>query len=472
MTTLNEMLRKIGVTKKDVAQIIGVTRPTLSGLAQRGIWPANAAARERLHKRLGCWLLEQGFSENEVGEALGNARLTASDAASRAPKVLQWGVDSPAKQKTPQSADFDDPHVRASPALRVCHSLPPEGAAGLLGAARRKPDFAAPQKNVPQSCSNTTGAALDKEVPFYCNKEDYTMLLKNEVLTQAAARQFKLPRSPFLDDINSHADVFSSADIAYARNVLLDCAVNQGFVALIGESGSGKTTMREELEARLAEFSRPVVVIKPYVLEMEPTERYGRVLKSGQISEAIISTLAPGARIRVSMQARSRQVHDLLTASQQAGNANLLIIEEAHRLPITTLRHLKGFMEMKNGLRRLLGVVLIGQPELHALLNEHRADVREIVQRCAKIEMLPLDAELENYIRHKFARVGVDAAQMFSQPIYDAIRARLIYRPRNGSPGEARSICYPLVVNNLLVRALNAAARVGMALSADVIKEC
>lgn len=437
MTTLNDMLKRLGVTKKDVAALLGVTRPTLSGLAQRGIWPANAVARERLHKRLGCWLLEQGFSENEVGEALGNARLTASDAASRAPKVLQWGADSPAKQKTPQSADF-----------------------------------AAPQKNVPQSCSNTTGAALDDDVPFYCNKEDYTMLLKNEVLTQAALRQFRLARSPFCDDINCQDDVFTSADTAYARNALLDCAANQGFVALIGESGSGKTTMREELESRLAEHHRPVVVIKPYTLEMEPTERYGRVMKSGQISEAIIATLAPGARIYRSMQARARQVHELLTASQQAGNANLLIIEEAHRLPITTLRHLKGFMEMKNGLRRLLGVVLIGQPELHALLNEHRADVREIVQRCAKIEMLPLDAELENYIRHKFARVGVDAAQMFSQPIYDAIRARLIYRPRNGSPGEARSICYPLVVNNLLVRALNAAARVGMGLSPDVIKEC
>ena len=445
MSTLNEMLARLNVTKKEVAALMGVTRPTLSGLAQRGIWPANEAARAHLHKRLSCWLLEQGFSQNDVANALGVAACRASDAASRAPKVLRWGVDSPKPQKTPQNADFAIPD----------------------SASCRPGDT--PPKTKPQSCGNTTGAALKTTHDV---QEDISMLLKNEVLTQSAMRHFKLARSPFIDDVNCQDDVYVSADTAYVRNALLDCAANQGFVALIGESGSGKTTMREELESRLAEHHRPVVIIKPYTLEMEPTERYGRVMKSGQISEAIIATLAPGARIYRSMQARARQVHELLTASQQAGNANLIIIEEAHRLPVATLRHLKGFMEMKNGLRRLLGVVLIGQPELHALLNEHRADVREIVQRCAKIEMLPLDAELENYIRHKFARVGVDAAQMFSQPIYDAIRARLVYVPRGGQKHEVRSVCYPLIVNNLITRAMNAAARVGMALSPDVIKEC
>ena len=442
--SLNELLSCTKVSKAQIAREVGCTRPTLSGLARRGIWPAFDDERARLRADLLAWLKKHGIDEKSAEAALDGVRYEASDGASRAPKTLQWGVDSPPKQKNAQNADFGRP-------VKTPVDWPSDA-----------------QKQTGRDESRP----YDLSTVFDSPKEETEMLLKNETLSAQARQFFKIPRSPFCDDINCQDDVFTSADTAYARNALLDCAANQGFVALIGESGSGKTTMREELESRLAEHHRPVVVIKPYTLEMEPTERYGRVMKSGQISEAIIATLAPGARIYRSMQARARQVHELLTASQQAGNANLIIIEEAHRLPVATLRHLKGFMEMKNGLRRLLGVVLIGQPELHALLNEHRADVREIVQRCAKIEMLPLDAELENYIRHKFARVGVDAAQMFSQPIYDAIRARLVYVPRGGQKHEVRSVCYPLIVNNLITRAMNAAARVGMALSPDVIKEC
>ena len=298
------------------------------------------------------------------------------------------------------------------------------------------------------------------------------MLLKNETLSAQARQFFKIPRSPFLDDVNCEADVFCTPETEYVRAVLFDAAMSQGFVAVIGESGSGKTTLREELEERCRAAARPVVIIKPYVLEMEASERTGTVLRSGQISEAIVHALDPAARVMRSAQARARQVHRLLTASAEAGNNHLLIIEEAHRMPAATLRHLKGFMEMKAGLRRLLGVALIGQPELHYLLNEHRADLREIVQRCAKVEMPPLDADLEGYIRHKFARVGVDASAIFNQAIVDAIRTRLVFIPRGGKAHEARSVCYPLIVNNLITRALNAAACVGMALSADVIKEC
>ena len=445
--TLNEMLARLGVTKKDVAALLGVTRPTLSGLAQRGIWPANAQTRERLRSRLTCWLLEQGFSENEVAEALGDARSGASDAASRAPKVLQWGVDSLPKQKTPQNADFGRP-------VKTPIHWPAEGA------------DADPKKTARRVCDEPS---LETSIH---DKEDMQMLLKNETLTQAARQFFKIPRSPFLDDVNCEADVFCTPETEYVRAVLFDAAMSQGFVAVIGESGSGKTTLREELEERCRAAARPVVIIKPYVLEMEASERTGTVLRSGQISEAIVHALDPAARVMRSAQARARQVHRLLTASAEAGNNHLLIIEEAHRMPAATLRHLKGFMEMKAGLRRLLGVALIGQPELHYLLNEHRADLREIVQRCAKVEMPPLDADLEGYIRHKFARVGVDASAIFNQAIVDAIRTRLVFIPRGGKAHEARSVCYPLIVNNLITRALNAAARVGMALSADVIKEC
>lgn len=318
------------------------------------------------------------------------------------------------------------------------------------------------------------GNADEADVPSSSDTdEDEHMLLRNETLTHEAREHFGLPRSPFVDDIQTLADVFASPSTRRARAALMDCALNQGFVALVGESGSGKTTLREELEERIRTEGRPVVVIKPYVMEMEATERTGKVMKSGQIAEAIIHTLAPGETVRSSTQARARQVHELLTNSQRAGYANLLVIEEAHRMPKSTFRHLKSFMEMKDGLKRLLGVVLIAQPELDSMLSDKLADVREIVQRCERREMLPLDDDLQPYLAHKLGRVGVKLADVFADDAIDAIRARLVRVPRGGSMAEARSICYPLVVNNLTVRAMNAAASVQYPrVDAQVVRGC
>lgn len=303
--------------------------------------------------------------------------------------------------------------------------------------------------------------------------EDDHMLLRSETLSAEAREHFCLPRSPFMDDISALDDVFTSATTRRARAALMDCALNQGFVALVGESGSGKTTLREELEERIRIEQRPVTVIKPYVMEMERTALKGKPMWAGQISEAIVHTLDPGATIRSSTQARNNQVHRLLAESERAGYCNLLIVEEAHRMPVSTLRALKGFMELKTGLRRLLGVVLIGQPELDNTLNDKDPAVREIVQRCERREMLPLDDDLQPYLAHKFARVGGRLADVMDEAAIDAIRARLIRRPRGASQAEARSICFPLVVNNLVVRAMNAAASVAMPrVTADVIAGC
>lgn len=118
-------------------------------------------------------------------------------------------------------------------------------------------------------------------------------------------------------------------------------------------------------------------------------------------------------------------------------------------------------------------MALIGQPELRVKLSDQNPDVREVVQRCELVELPPLDNELEAYIQHKLSRAGAEASAIFEADAYDAIRARLIRMPRGGRPSDAVSVCYPLVVNNLVTRAMNAAASVGMAkVDASVIAGC
>lgn len=316
------------------------------------------------------------------------------------------------------------------------------------------------------------GNATEADAPGHDSNEDEQMLLRNESLTHEARDHFGLPRSPFVDDINCLDDVFVSTSTRRARAALLDCALNQGFLALVGESGSGKSTLREELEERIRREQRPVVIISPYVAEAEKADHMG-VYRPRQIAEAIVHTLMPGESVKQGAQARTRQVHDALKASRQAGDNNLLIIEEAHKLPKVTLRALKSYMELKDGLRRLLGVVLIGQTELDKLLSATAPDVREIVQRCERRQMLPLDDDLPAYLQHKFSRIGVNPADVFEDCVYDAIRARLVHKPRGGQASDVFSICYPLVVNNLVTRAMNAAAATAFPkVNAQVIKGC
>lgn len=291
------------------------------------------------------------------------------------------------------------------------------------------------------------------------------MLLRNEKITPAAKRHFQLTRSPFEDDIQSRADVYTTANGRYVSRVMLDAALNHSFVAILGESGSGKSTLRDDLEERIHEERRPIIVIKPY--PRQPKKSGGKTMQPSQIETAIFRTLAPGMSRKSDPEERSSQIHELLKSSRAAGFSHLLVIEEAHRLPVDTLKQLKNFMEMRDRLRRLIGVCLIGQTrEMRALLNERDPEVREIVQRCEQIEMEPLDNDLQGYLEHKLGRVGVKLADVFEPDAIDAIRARLINK-------DSLSICHPQVVNNLVSRALNAAVQVGFPkVDAQVIAGC
>lgn len=292
-------------------------------------------------------------------------------------------------------------------------------------------------------------------------EEDMPMLLQKHTLSQAAREHFGLPRDPFTDDVQTSADVFQTPNVRYVRTVLLDAALHHGFVAITGESGAGKSTLAEDLEQRIIDERRDVLVIRPYVLQMELSDTKGKTLKSGEIARAIIRTLDETATCKSSPDALMRQLHTMLQASARSGRRHLLLIEEAHCLPIATLKHLKRFIELKDGMRRLLGVALIGQTELRSRLHNAGPEVREVTQRCELVELAPLDADVGPYLAHKFARFGLRTEQVFAPEAFDAIRARLIHLPRGGKAADAQSICYPLIVNNLVVRAMNAAADAG-----------
>jgi len=296
------------------------------------------------------------------------------------------------------------------------------------------------------------------------SKESEHMLLRKITLTAEAKQHFNLQRDPFTNEMQGDEDVFLSDDIRYVRQAVRQTAKHGGMLAVIGESGAGKSTIREDLDAWIEANREPINLIEPYVLGSEDNERKGKPLKSMDLIGAIIRCVGKGERARGSLEERSEQMHTLLKNQAKSGKRHVLIIEEAHGLTKPTLKHLKRFYELKAGFRQLLSIILIGQNELDDKLDEDDPEVREVVQRCEKVWLRPLDANLEAYLAHKFQRVGVALQDVFDESAFGEIRLRL-QSSRTTGVGANRtvrktSLCYPLAVNNLVSGAMNQAVRV------------
>jgi type II secretory pathway predicted ATPase ExeA len=304
--------------------------------------------------------------------------------------------------------------------------------------------------------------------PDETDPEDNDMLLPKQSLSPQARRHFKLFRNPFDGEVTSDKMMFVGDEFAYVREAAWQCAQTGGFVALCGESGAGKTTVLADLEARLARDAKSVIVIKPSVLGMALNDTTGKTLKSTDILHAVINQLDAQHTVPQTLQARTVCARKLLAASAQAGNTHLLVVEEAHSMPDATLTHLKRLHEVRDGRRALLGILLLAQPELKLRLAAglRSGALREVAQRCEVVELLPLDADLRAYLELRAAACDVKLATLIDDAAIEQLRTRLTRK----IGGSAVSMCYPLVVNNLVTKALNEAAAIGVPLvTRDVI---
>jgi len=297
------------------------------------------------------------------------------------------------------------------------------------------------------------------------SQEDEHMLLRRQSLTQEARRHFNLTRHPF-SDLQCVEDMWASPDIRYVRESMMSTAKHGGFLALVGESGSGKSTILTDMEQRILNEKLPITLIKPYVLAAEETDHKGTMLKSAHVAESILRTLSPNAPMRISPEARFRQIHNALRDSHRSGYSNCIVIEEAHAMPVTSLRHLKRILELREGFASLVSVILIGQPELLIKLSERNADVREVVQRCEVVMLVPMRPEgVEGFLAHRFGRVGIKVADVIDTSGINQLCARLVSK-------AGTSQLHPLAVENFMLAAMNIAASIGTpVIDASVIDE-
>lgn len=291
------------------------------------------------------------------------------------------------------------------------------------------------------------------------------MLLRAQRLTPEARQQFGILRDPFVNEIRDVADVFETPDIRYVRASVRQTALHGGMLAVISESGGGKSVIRKDTQAWVNNGHDEIIVIEPYVVGTSNHSRVGKPLLASDITARVIKTLDPQAKLRITLESRTDQMHAMLRESSKMGHKHVLIIEEAHDLAVPTLKSLKRFYEIEDGFAKLLSIVLIGQTELRRKLSEKNPEVREVVQRCELITLPPLDNHVGEYLAHKFKRVDVDISSVLDAGAVDMIRTVLRRTVNETFGGKKQSVeqslCYPLAINNLVTRAINLAAEIG-----------
>lgn len=397
---------KVSVT--ELAEASGISRTSIFSIISDNRWPVRAD-RDRIKAAIEELMRQRGATEDQVA-VLWHAHVAA---------------------KGPRRDHFDDDRYGRA-----------------LGTPRRSRPM--------------TGSAAERPHPDITNTKDTDVLLPKQTLSPAARKAFTLFANPFDGEVVSDEQMFTNGEVAYIREALHQCAVGGRFVALVGESGAGKTTIQGDLEARIERDHKSVLMIKPSVLGMEDNDTRGKTLKATDILAAIIAALDPLATMPQTLEARSKRVAKLLAASIEGGWQHLLVIEEAHCLPEATLKHLKRLHELRLGRKPMLGILLLAQPELALKLDPRRANLREVTQRCEVVHLLPLDGDLKPYLEHRAKAAGRALGDFIDDAGVEEIRARLtVKRPAvNGKP-SATSLLYPLAVNNLMTAALNVAADLG-----------
>jgi general secretion pathway protein A len=196
----------------------------------------------------------------------------------------------------------------------------------------------------------------------------------------------------------------------------------KGFVLILGEVGTGKTTLIRHLLGRFGPNIRSVFVFNPAVSFMELLQLMLRDLELP----------CPSMR-RVEM---IDTLNDYLLKEAAAGRYVVVIIDEAQHLSPAVLEEVRMLSNLETARGKLIQILLVGQPELGDKLG--RPELRQLRQRISLVaELKPLSYEdTVQYITHRLEVAGREGGDLFSRRAL-----KVIFRASGGIPRLVNVIC-------------------------------
>jgi MSHA biogenesis protein MshM len=222
------------------------------------------------------------------------------------------------------------------------------------------------------------------------------------------------PDTAYYCDHASHRDALNT--------VLLALRSGEGFVKLTGEIGLGKTLLCRQLLNQLSAGDSgftvaylPDPLLNAAGLRRAVLREFGLRVINGENSHDMMQRL-----------------QHFLIECQQNQQRPVVIVDEAQSLPDPAMEALRLLTNLETEKRKLLQVVLIGQPELNQRLNEHR--LRQLRQRIAfSAELKPMDRHATGeYLQHRLSVAGHHQPGLFER--------RAIARIHQASRGVPRLI--------------------------------
>ena len=235
-----------------------------------------------------------------------------------------------------------------------------------------------------------------RQTGFGCHQIDlYTPNMSSLYLDH-----FGLKRPPF--QITPDPDFFFSGgrrgDILSA---LLHVATHdEGITTMVAEVGSGKTLLSRLMIGKLPADVCAVYLANPF-------------FSRDEIIEAISRDLGLTGLV-ASMEGKLAALQHELLRRHASGQRVLLVIDEAHTMPIESLEEVRLLSNIETGQHKLVNIMLFGQPELDDLLAEPKLrQLRARVIHRFDLERLHAD-EIGAYIDHRLRAAGWSSARLFS----------------------------------------------------------
>lgn len=233
------------------------------------------------------------------------------------------------------------------------------------------------------------------------------------------ARHFSLREAPFSITPDS-AFFFPHEGAQAALNMLLVALRSgEGFLKIVGEVGCGKTVLCRQLLKTLQDECVTAYIPNP---DMGPDD-----LLMALIHELGIEVSPPVSRHKV-----FNALRDCLLRHAEAGHQVVVCIDEAQAIPVRTLESLRLLSNLETEKRKLLQLVLLGQPELDEKLSH--PEIRQLLQRITFSEYLgPMMVHrVAAYLQHRLAIAALSEAT--DTRVFEAGAAQEVARLSEGVP--------------------------------------